>query len=119
MSDLPIITTMLAQVSWVPADPLIHVLHLTLEPGATGTPPHKHPGPMIGYVLEGELDFQMAGHDPVTIKAGEAFFEPYGCVHQRAANGSQSAPTRLVAMIVGKQGLPIVLPPDWVDEEAP
>jgi len=102
MSDLPIITTMLEQVSWVPADPLIHVLHLTLEPGAAGTPPHKHPGPMIGYVLE-----------------GEAFFEPYGCVHLRAANGSQSAPTRLIAMIVGKQGLPIVLPPDWVDEEAP
>lgn len=118
MSDLPIITTMLEQVTWVPAHPLIHVLHLTLEPGAAGTPPHKHPGPMIGYVLEGELDFQMADQDPVIIKAGEAFFEPYGCVHLRAANGSQSEPTRLVAIIVGKQGLPIVLPPDWVDEEA-
>jgi hypothetical protein len=33
--------------------------------------------------------------------------------------GSQSAPTRLIAVIVGKPGLPIVLPPDWVDEEAP
>ncbi len=39
MSDLPIITTMLEQVSWVPADPLIHVLHLTLEPGAAE--PHR------------------------------------------------------------------------------
>lgn len=44
MSDPPIITTLLEQASWVPADPLIHVVHLTLEPGAAGTPPHKHPG---------------------------------------------------------------------------
>jgi quercetin dioxygenase-like cupin family protein len=118
MSGLPVIATMLEQVSWVPADPLIRVLHLTLEPGAAGTPPHKHPGPVIGYVLEGQLDFQMADHDPVAIRAGETFLEPYGCVHLRAANGSQSAPARFIAVIIGRQGLPIILPPDWVDEEA-
>ena len=117
MSDLPAITTMLEQVSRVPADPVIHVLHLALEPGAAGTPPHKHPGPVVGYVLEGELDFQMAGHDPVTIKAGEAFIEPFDCVHLRAANGSQTASARFIAVIIGKQGLPIILPPDWVDED--
>ena len=109
MSDLPIITTMLEQVSWVPADPLIHVLHLTLEPGAAGTPPHKHPGPMIGYVLEGELDFQMAGHDPVTIKAGEAFCVPVFFVAIGLAADLRSVPpvlpfalALLAVAIVGK-----------------
>lgn len=37
----------------------------------------------------------------------------------RAANRSQSAATRQHAMIVGKQRMPTVLPPDWVHEEAP
>ena len=32
-------------------------LEVTSEPGAASAP-HRHPGPVFGYVLEGELEFQ-------------------------------------------------------------
>lgn len=31
------------------------MLHITLGPGDLGLKPHTHPGPVVGYVLEGEL----------------------------------------------------------------
>lgn len=34
-------------------------LVLTFAPGDEGTPPHYHPGPVVGYVLEGLFLFQV------------------------------------------------------------
>jgi quercetin dioxygenase-like cupin family protein len=30
-----------------------------LSPGSPGTPPHRHSGPVVGYVLEGDLVFEL------------------------------------------------------------
>jgi len=32
---------------------------LTFPPGSSGTAPHTHPGPVVGYVLEGEFLMQV------------------------------------------------------------
>ena len=71
--------------------------------------PHRHPGPVFGYVLEGELLTQVEGSEPSTYKPGQAFYEPGGHVHLMAKNPSKSKPTRFLAMIIGKQGSPSVL----------
>jgi len=34
----------------------VTTFEVTFEPGA-GSSPHRHPGPVFGYVLEGELEF--------------------------------------------------------------
>src|SRR5215212_8002472 len=50
-------------------------------PPGVGFPPHSHPGEEIAYVIEGELEYQLEGRPPVTLKAGEALFIPAGTIH--------------------------------------
>jgi hypothetical protein len=41
---------------------------VTFEPGQAGLP-HRHAGPIFGYVLEGEFEFAMGEEPPKTLKA--------------------------------------------------
>lgn len=40
-------------------DVVVTSLVLTFTPGDEGSPPHYHAGPVVGYVLEGSLLFQV------------------------------------------------------------
>ena len=42
---------------------------------------HSHPGEEIVNVLEGELEYEIEGKPPVTLKAGDVLFIPAGVVH--------------------------------------
>jgi quercetin dioxygenase-like cupin family protein len=82
-------------------------------PGSAGAPPHRHPtGPAFGYVLEGEMLFELEGEAPRVIKAGEAFWEPGGdVIHYSDANHRDDIPVRFVVTMVcmpGQQMLVIV-----------
>src|SRR5690348_14541564 len=48
---------------------------VTLGPGDPGAPPHRHPGPIFGYVVQGELLFELEGERPRVLKAGDTLFE--------------------------------------------
>lgn len=52
---------------------------------------HSHPGIEIAYVLEGTMEYQLAGQPPVTLKAGESLFIPEGTVHAAKNVGSGKA----------------------------
>ena len=88
--------------------PLVFMQVVELGPGVESKP-HRHPGPVFGYVLEGELLTQVEGAVAVTYKPGESFYEPAGHIHVLARNPSKSKPTRFLAVIVGKQGSPPVM----------
>jgi len=51
-------------------------------------PRHSHPGEEIIYVLEGQLEYSLEGKPPVTLKAGEVLFIPYGTIHSAKNVGS-------------------------------
>ncbi len=53
----------------------VRVLTATFQPGDR-TPFHTHRWPVTVYVLEGAFTLEMDGHDPVTLRAGEAMVEP-------------------------------------------
>ena len=77
----------------------VTVVEVTFEPGQKDSP-HRHAGPVFGYVLEGEYEHAI-DDEPVKIyKAGETFYEPSGCVHRVARNPSGKARTRLLAVIL-------------------
>ena len=63
-------------------------------PGAS-FPFHSHPGEEIIYVLEGILEYQVAGSPPVKLKAGDVLFVPAGAFHSARnvgpGNGSELA----------------------------
>jgi quercetin dioxygenase-like cupin family protein len=64
--------------------------------------PHNHPGFVIGYVLEGELRFQIQGASEKTYRAGQVFYEPPGSMHQVSANASMERPVRFLALVFSK-----------------
>ena len=72
---------------------------VTFEPGQAGLP-HRHAGPIFGYVLEGEFEFALGDEPPETLKAGETFYEPSGVVHRAARNPSTKTKTRVLAVIL-------------------
>ena len=72
---------------------------VTFEPGQAGLP-HRHAGPIFGYVLEGEFELGLGDDPPKTLKAGETFYEPGGVVHRAARNPSIKHKTRVLAVIL-------------------
>ena len=62
---------------------------VSLEPGAK-FPRHSHPGEEFIYVLKGTWEYQLDGQPPVTVKAGEALFIPYGAVHSAKNIGTET-----------------------------
>ena len=75
------------------------VVEVTFEPGQKDTP-HRHAGPVFGYVLEGEYEHAINDEPVKTYKTGDTFYEPSGCVHRVARNPSKTAKTRLLAVIL-------------------
>ena len=76
---------------------------VTFEPGQAGLP-HRHAGPIFGYVLEGEFEFGLGEEPPKTLKAGETFYEPSGVVHRAARNPNTRTRTRVLAVILHPRG---------------
>ena len=62
--------------------------------------PHRHPGPVFGYVLEGELDFQAGDAPARRLKAGDTFYEPARVLHAVSRNPSAKVRTRVLAVIL-------------------
>src|SRR5688572_16139107 len=83
-------------------------VELTYAPGAVSQA-HRHPGFVLGYVLEGAIRFAINGGEPVTRRAGEMFYEPPGAVHSVAANASATAPARFLAIIIAEKGAPLTV----------
>jgi quercetin dioxygenase-like cupin family protein len=75
--------------------------------GSRGAPPHRHPGgPAFGYVLEGEMLFELEGEAPRVISAGEAFWEPGGdVIHYSDANNRDDVPLRFLVVMVCTPGV--------------
>ena len=71
------------------------VLVVEYPPGGV-SPPHRHDASVFVYVLEGAVTMQVSGAAPVTLHAGETFYEAPGDVHVTSANASDL--TRLQAI---------------------
>jgi quercetin dioxygenase-like cupin family protein len=85
-------------------------------PGSAGAPPHRHPsGPAFGYMLEGEMLFELEGQPPRVIRAGEAFWEPGGdVIHYSDANNRDDVKSRFVVTMVCVPGGPML---ELVDDD--
>jgi quercetin dioxygenase-like cupin family protein len=94
-----------------------HAMTIVVEfpPGDPGTPPHRHSGPCFGYVLDGEMLFELEGEPPRVIRAGEAFFEPGGdVIHYQDGNNRDDIPVRFTVAMLCEPGKPMLT---FVDEE--
>lgn len=80
-------------------------LRVVLPAGSPGTPPHRHPGPVFGYLVRGAMRFEVEGKAPRTIREGEAFWEPGGdVVHYEDSNALADAETEFVVTLMVPPG---------------
>lgn len=69
-------------------------------------PMHTHPGEEIIYVLEGVIEYEVAGRPPVVLKAGDVLFVPANTAHA-ARNPSPLKGSELATYVVEK-GKPLI-----------
>jgi quercetin dioxygenase-like cupin family protein len=95
-----------------------HAMTVVIEypPGSAGAPPHRHPsGPAFGYMLEGEMLFELEGEPPRVIHTGEAFWEPGGdVIHYQDGNNRTDIPSRFVVTMMCVAGQPML---ELVDDD--
>lgn len=77
----------------------VTTVEVTFGPGVAGRP-HRHPGPIFGYVLEGEFELALDDQPVKLLKAGDTFYEPGGALHRVSRNPSAKAKTRVLAVIL-------------------
>jgi quercetin dioxygenase-like cupin family protein len=86
---------------------------ITIPPGAPPGRKHRHPGFVIGYVLEGQYSFAVNDQPPQVINAGQMFFESFdapGEVHSGSSNASTTQPVKFLAIVFTKKGDPVTIP---------
>jgi quercetin dioxygenase-like cupin family protein len=104
-----IIATLPDAPALIPAGAEARTVRVTLAPGDPGAPPHRHPGPLFGYVTQGEILFELEGQPPRVLKAGDAVFEPGGdVIHYQGANNLADAQSELVVTMFALPGTPVL-----------
>ena len=86
---------------------------VTIPAGAPPGRKHRHPGFVIGYVLEGQYSFAVNDQAPQVFTAGQMFFESFdapGEVHSGSSNASATQPVKFLAIVFTKKGDPVTIP---------
>ncbi|MET7999289.1 cupin domain-containing protein [Amycolatopsis sp. NPDC005232] len=89
-----------------------HVMTVVVEypAGDPGAPPHRHPGPAFGYVLDGEMVLELEGEPERVVHAGEAFWEPGGdVIHYQDGNNREDIPLRFTVTMLSEPGKPMLV----------
>src|SRR5437763_13911772 len=68
---------------------------------------HRHPGFIVGYVLEGQIRFAINHETPRVLRRGEMFYEPAGALHSTSENAQPGMPAKILAFMVAPPG-PVV-----------
>jgi quercetin dioxygenase-like cupin family protein len=108
-ADAPLEVLDCVEISAIPQPAAVMTTRVNLAPGSSGTPPHRHSGPVFGYILQGEMIFELEGEPERVLRAGESFWEPGGDrIHYQAANNIADGWTRFVVVMVGVPGEPML-----------
>ena len=86
-------------------------VEVTLGPGEASAP-HRHPGPVFGYVLEGEYEWAIDDKPARILKVGDTFYEPTGCLHRVSRNPSKAGRTRVLAVVLHPADIPDIVIPE-------
>jgi quercetin dioxygenase-like cupin family protein len=80
-------------------DKEVLMITVTYLPGGASLP-HRHDAQVFVYVLEGEMRMQLRGGTPVTLRAGQMFYEGPSDIHQVSANAHKTAPAKILVFMV-------------------
>ena len=87
------------------------LVELNIAPGARSSGPgHRHPGPVLGYIVEGQMRFAINQEAEQILPQGRTFFEPSGAVHTTSGSARPDGPTRAVVFMLVPKGSPLSSP---------
>jgi quercetin dioxygenase-like cupin family protein len=87
------------------------LVELNIPPGQRSAGPgHRHPGPVLGYVAEGQLRFAINNETEQVVPTGRTFFEPSGAVHTTNGSARADGPTRALVFMLVPKGSPLTSP---------
>jgi quercetin dioxygenase-like cupin family protein len=84
-------------------------VEVSYAPGES-SPPHRHPGITIAYVLEGEVRSKVGDEPEKTYAAGQIFLETPGQLHAVSRNASATRPAKLLAILLAEKGKQLTTP---------
>lgn len=94
-----------------PSDPAQEIVMARVDfPPRASSTPHRHPGSVSGFVVEGDFDFQVEGQPEQHLKAGDTFYEPPGATHVVSTNPRKGAATVVVVYMLQPKGRELVVP---------
>ncbi|MFZ1162125.1 cupin domain-containing protein [Mycobacterium sp.] len=94
----------------LPENAHVMTVLINLPPGAVGYPPHRLPGgPGFGYMIDGEMLFELEGEAPRVLRAGDAFWGLGGdVIHYENANNRTDIPCSFVLTLFCAPGQPML-----------
>jgi quercetin dioxygenase-like cupin family protein len=86
----------------------VTAIEVSYGPGES-SPPHRHPGITIVYVLEGEIVSKVGDGPEKTYSPGQMFLETPGQLHGVSRNASATRPAKLLALLLAEKGKPLTI----------
>jgi len=82
------------------------LVDVNFAPGVSA-PEHRHPGAILGYVVDGKMRFAINNEPDQIVPAGGTFFEPSGALHTAFGSASPDTPVRALVFLVVPSGSPL------------
>jgi quercetin dioxygenase-like cupin family protein len=86
----------------------VQILTVEYPPGAHD-PIHRHNAHGFIYVLEGSIVMGVKGGKPVTLTAGQTFYEDPNDIHTVGRNASKTESAKFVVFLLKDKGAPILI----------
>ena len=87
------------------------LLMITVEyPPGSSDPVHRHNAQALVYVLEGSIVMGVNGEKPVTLTAGQTFYEGPNDIHTVGRNASKTTPAKFLVFWLKDKGSPDLIP---------
>jgi quercetin dioxygenase-like cupin family protein len=87
----------------------VQVIAGEYPPGGSD-PVHRHNAHVFVYVLEGTIVLGVKGGEPVTVTAGQTFYEGPKDIHTVGYNASKTKPAKFLVFLLKDKDAPILIP---------
>jgi quercetin dioxygenase-like cupin family protein len=106
--DAKVTSLMSKPLSDIPGKEL---LMITVEyPPGGSDPIHRHNAQAFVYVLEGSIVVGVNGEKPVTLTAGQTFYEGPNDIHTVGRNASETMPAKFLVFLLKDKDAPVLIP---------
>jgi quercetin dioxygenase-like cupin family protein len=104
--DAKVTSLMSKPLSDIPGKELLMIEY----PPGSSDPVHRHNAQALVYVLEGSIVMGVNGEKPVTLTAGQTFYEGPNDTHTVGRNASKTMPAKFLVVLLKDKDAPVLIP---------